>query len=533
MHGFRKVEVAREQMVLWEHRLEDAIPEDHQVRHVDHLLRSVAFSETFREMECQYDLLEGRPPYHPRDLAGLYLYGMLHRLRSSRQLEDACYSRLDVMWLMRGQTPDHSTIAEFVSRHGKSLRRLFRDALGVLIEAKLVRLAHVAVDGSKVEASAGRGSVRTEEKMLRWQAYLEEQISRLEQAWSENERREADLFGEHNPWTGSPGGKEGKKALAHLRRKQAQLAQALAQLERRRAAHVGRDPLRGIASTTDPDCRSMVDKEGRSKPNYNTQLAVDDGLGVIVAADVNDEPEDSGQLTPMVEQTIEHCGSAPEAVSADSQYNTGCDLAAMESRGIDTYLPDSGQNSESAGMDEGTREALACVREGKALSEAQWDSLPRNAQGTLDRLAFVYDATWDAYRCPAGELLPYLRASRDRKKWGEALRRQYGGSPACATCARASICCPKSSTGRVISRDQYEEHRSRLRSRMDTDVGRGIYKRRKHTVEPRFAHVKQNLGVRRFLRRGLEKVKTEWFMVCTAVNLGVILKHWEEIAKVL
>ena len=68
---------------------------------------------------------------------------------------------------------------------------------------------------------------------------------------------------------------------------------------------------------------------------------------------------------------------------------------------------------------------------------------------------------------------------------------------------------------------------------MSTDEGRDIYKRRKHTVEPRIGHVKHNMGVRRFLRRGIEKVKTEWSMVCTAVNVGIALRHWEEIVKVL
>ena len=63
--------------------------------------------------------------------------------------------------------------------------------------------------------------------------------------------------------------------------------------------------------------------------------------------------------------------------------------------------------------------------------------------------------------------------------------------------------------------------------------GREIYKRRKYTVEPRIGHIKHNMGVRRFLRRGLEKVKTEWIMVCTAVNLGILLRRWDEVVRTL
>ena len=94
MSGFRTAELSRNQIVLWEQRLDDAIPQDHQVRHFQELLSSRAFAETFRKMEQAYDLTRGKPPYHPRDLAGLYLFGMLHGLRSSRKLEEACYARL-------------------------------------------------------------------------------------------------------------------------------------------------------------------------------------------------------------------------------------------------------------------------------------------------------------------------------------------------------------------------------------------------------------------------------------------------------
>ena len=129
MSGFRSPEVPGEQLVLWSQRLDDAIPADHAVRQVDYLLHSEAFRDRFREWERMYMLVEGKPPYHPRELTGLYLYGMLNRIRSSRQLEAACYNRLDVIWLLSGQHPDHSTIAAFVGEHAKELRRVFKDVL--------------------------------------------------------------------------------------------------------------------------------------------------------------------------------------------------------------------------------------------------------------------------------------------------------------------------------------------------------------------------------------------------------------------
>ncbi len=112
----------------------------------------------------------------------------------------------------------------------------------------------------------------------------------------------------------------------------------------------------------------------------------------------------------------------------------------------------------------------------------------------------------------------FLRTSQDKKKWGTAKRRQYGGCAACPRCPHAQWCCKNPEKGRLISRDQYEDHRERLRRRMATEEGREIYKRRKCIVEPRIGHIKHNMGVRRFLRRGIEKVKTEWIMACSAVK---------------
>lgn len=91
MSGFRQPEQLREQLVLWIQRLDDAIQWDHPVRRFDELLHVALFAETFRQWQGNYVLSEGKPPYHPRDLAGLHLYGMPNRIRSSRQLEAACH----------------------------------------------------------------------------------------------------------------------------------------------------------------------------------------------------------------------------------------------------------------------------------------------------------------------------------------------------------------------------------------------------------------------------------------------------------
>lgn len=531
MSGFRRPETPREQLVLWEQRLEDAIPVDHPVRHVDELLRSRAFADTFREWERYYVLVEGKPPYHPRDLAGLYLYGMLNQIRSSRQLESACYNRLDVIWLMEGQHPDHSTIAEFVRVHGKHLRGVFRDVLTVASEAGLIKLGHVAVDGTKIEADAGRKSVHKKETLAGKLTNIDAQIVALEEEWKTNEAKEASLFGRETPWV-PQGSASDKKRLLAMKRKQERLRKCLAAIERRHQASTSSTKPKAIASTTDPDSRVMRDKEGRSKPNYNGQMATDTEHGVIVATDVNDAAEDSGQLVPMVDEVLANCGRLPAEVSADSQYNTGPDLEALESKGVVGYVPDAGTNSEIPRETNPGEQAVAKAHRGEPLSDAEWSALPTDKK-LIRKVAFRYDSESDVYVCPAGERLEFLRHTQHRRNWGISRSRQYGGCRSCASCARASVCCKDPTKGRTIKRDQYESYRERMRSRMKDESGRARYALRKQTVEPRIGEIKHVRGVRRFLHRGIEAVRHEWTLACTAVNVGILLRHWDEVAVVL
>jgi transposase len=531
MSGFRTPEQPREQIVLWSQRLDDALPSDHPVRLVVEVFESAAFTSVFQEWARDYVLVEGRPPYHPRDLTALYIYGMMNRIRSSRQLEGACYNRIDVRWLMSGQTPDHSTIAAFVTDHAKRLRQVFKEVVVVAKRAGLVKLEQVAVDGTKIEADAGRGSVHRESTIVSELVEVEAQIEALEQEWEANEKREANLFGDEVPWTPTGSGTN-QQRKARLEDKRNRLEDALAAINRRRQEIVGGPEPKPIASTTDPDGRAMKDKKGRSEPNYNAQAASDAAQGVIVAQEVNDHPEDSGMLVPMLEQTQENCGQLPAEASADSQYNTGPDLNKLEQMGVVGYLPDSGKPS---GISQSAQavEALAAAQTGQVLSDEQWNALPKNGDGHIDRSAFRYDREANVYRCPMGQGLGFVRTSQKELRCGTAIRTQYGECTACASCPRAAMCCKNPVKGRIINRDQYEDCRERVRERMASPVGRERYRLRGRTIEPRFGFIKHGLGIRRFMRRGLAGVRAEFSLICTVVNIGILLGHWSQVETVL
>jgi transposase len=524
----------REQLILFYPTLEDALPQDHPVRVLEFLLRQEPFASTFREMEKAYALDVGRPPFHPRYLTGLYLYGMMNGIRSSRKLEAACWNRLDVRWLMEGQQPDHDTISVFVTTHQKALKRLFRDTVSVSRRAGLIKLKHESVDGTKVEADAGKGSVRKEEALREWQKKLEEEVAALESEWQRNEEQERGLYGPEVPWAPAGAGTESER-LERMGRQRGRVVAALAAMERRKSESEasGSEEAKGIVSMTDPESRVMRDKEGRRKPNYNAQIAVDAEAGVITAADVNDNPSDSGQMSVMLKQVQENCGDLPAEVSADSQYNTGSELKTVEEMKVASYLPESGQRSEVEDPASASSQALAAAGSGQVLSEEQWGALPKDHEGRITHRAFRYDGSKDVHVCPMGQELVFVRTSRDRRKSGVVHRRQYGRCAGCATCVRASMCCKDARKGRMINREEYEDYRERLRERMGTAEGRERYGLRGQTVEPRFGLIKRVLGVRRFMRRGLEAVRTEWMMVCTVLNLGVLMRNQEQVVAAL
>ena len=161
------------------------------------------------------------------------------------------------------------------------------------------------------------------------------------------------------------------------------------------------------------------------------------------------------------------------------------------------------------------------------VPEEQWEQLPRNPQGQLDKSNFVYDAEQDVYHCPGGRELPY--ESRETRN-GVELKRYR--SLNCDGCPLAALCLQKKDgepatgdDGRVrnIRRDAHAEVRERAAQRMATPESQAQYARRSPIAETPFAWLKSVLGLRQFRHVGLEKVETEWRWACLTLNLKKIL----------
>lgn len=484
--------------------LNEAIGENHPARLLDEILRGMNWTD----WEKKYNGRHGQPPIHPHIMAGIILYGLMRRIRSSRQLEYACSHNLDFMWLAEGRTIDHTTICIFRKRFKQPLKQLFTQVNRIAMTMGLIKLVEVAFDGTRVKADASRLRTWTAQRV---EEALKELDTQIERMLNETDAADADAV----VW-GAGKARELPPELADKQKRQKKLRETLEKLQQADAARKkdGIDPKKNPAQLpkADMDSKVMPNKEGGYGPNYTPTAATDGTAGFIVDCNVLDGPNEQNELLPSMERIRENYDEYPEKASADKAFGTGLNLEGMESRGIDFHTP-----VESPAPQEGNPAKRDDPRQ--AVPEAEWPKLPRNDKKKLAKSCFIYDEQADLYFCPMGQEMPY----RETKKSDGKASRIYA-CKGCEGCRLVPECLdPKAKRGRTISRDGYEPAREKMHAKMQTKEGKATYNRRMHIGEIPFAIIKGIMEVRRFLLRGLEKVQTEWLWVCTAYNLKKLI----------
>ena len=339
------------------------------------------------------------------------------------------------------QKPDHDTVNEFRRRHLKALEGLFAQVLDLCAKAGLVKLGHVALDGTKIQANASKHKAMSYGRMEGTRKRLRAEVRKwLEEAEAidreEDARYGKDKRGDEMPdWVKdkklrAEKIREAKKALEAEAKEKAEAERKAKEADptvRRRADVDGKVDPGAQRNFTDPQSRIQRTKDGYVQ-GYNAQAAVDADSQVIVARDVDAQQSDMHQLVPMLEQVRRNVGRLPKEISADANYCTEENLGAMRRRRVRAYI---------------------------ATGRLRHD--PRATKATERRRR--------------GVLALAMRTK---------LRRAG--------------------------------HRSR-------------YRLRKQTVEPVFGQMKECRGFRRFLLRGLEKVRGEWNLACVAHNLLKLFKR--------
>jgi transposase len=303
-----------------------------------------------------YSEERGQPPYHPGMLVALLLYGYSRGVYSSRQLARACEERMDFMAVTGPNQPDFRTISDFRQRHLQALSDLFVQVLRLCQRAGLVKLGHVAVDGTKLRANASRHKAMSYQRMVTEEPKLAADVKAwLDQAEAADQAEDAQHSRERR-------GDEMPDWVANKQRRLERIRQAKAQLEAEAASDPGeldphgpgpssgmqeRGARKDAPSDTPPDKaqRNFTDGDSRIMPSqggfiagYNGQIAVDAGHQVITAHRLSTNPADFSALVPLIDQTRTNLDRNPREVSGDTGFASEANIAAMQERKINAYL---------------------------------------------------------------------------------------------------------------------------------------------------------------------------------------------------
>jgi transposase len=454
----------RHQTLLLPERLEDYIAADNPVRFLDAFVASL----DVRALGFAHALVQntGSPPYDPADLLRLYLYGYLHRVRSSRLLEAECHRNVEVLWLLGKLSPDHKTIADFRKDNLKALQGVARQFTVLCRKLELFGGQLAGIDGTKLSALNSKDANFNEKKLNELIARADARIAEYLKQLDETDATE--------PAGDKPSRAALEQKIAALREKQEWHEELRAQL----------DAEDKQISVTDADARRMRGGGGGSVVGFNAQAAVDAKHKLIAAADVTNEETDVQQLSNLARQAKENLDVDQLEVVADQGYYSNAQVSLCEERGITPYL-------------------------------AKADTSANTQQGLFGKSRFTYDAAKDVYVCPAGQELTH-RFNTDEK--GRQLR--YYRARDCRNCALKKQ-CTRNRGNRTITREADEALMEAMAARVAAHPEK--MRLRKALCEHPFGTLKRWFGYTYFLVKGLEKVRCEWSLMTLAYNLKRVL----------
>ena len=323
-----------DQPLLLPASVQDFVGEDHLARFV---LALVLEHLDLGEIEAAYASERGQPPFDPAMMTALLLYGYCNGVYSSRRIAKAARERVDFMSIVGLDPPDFRTVSDFRKRHLKALAGLFAQVLKLCEQAGLVKLGHVALDGTKIKANASKHKAMSYERMDKRAAELEAEVERWLSAAEAADAEEDKAFGRDKSGEELPKWVADKKKRAEkIRAAKAELeaeakaaaaakAKAQAEAEERRQAEGRKKPGKPAAppsdepdpkaqkNFTDPESRIMKTKDGFIQ-GYNAQAAVDATAQVIVAYGLDAKQSDQHQLTPIADAIEANLGRSRATV---------------------------------------------------------------------------------------------------------------------------------------------------------------------------------------------------------------------------
>jgi transposase len=414
------------------------------------------------------DQRTGRPSYPERTLLGIFIYGYLNKLRSSRELQKACEVNVELWWLIHEHKPCYKTIANFRKDNNAAFKKLFVVFRTFCKRIELYGKNTVAIDGTKLRAQNSKKNnfnIKKVNQHLDYIANQEEYLNTLEQQDDIDEK------------------------LASIKARKDKYENLKNQLEESDETQI---------STTDPDARALPLHMNIVEVGYNIQSSVDDKHNLIVAYDVTNV-KDNDALTLMAIKSKKALDLAEEdslTVLADKGYFKGEQIHQCHKNNIDTLV-------------------------------APRFYVDKNKAQHVRKDKFVYEENTNRYTCPNGKILSYQATYKRRKSGKEVSEfdRYAIRYSECKACPYFKDCVTPSqqrgSQGRTIDRSPFET--SVEKNNEQIEARRVEYKRRQAIVEHPFGTIKRQWGMYYTLMKTKPKVETEVTIIFLCYNLRRVM----------
>jgi transposase len=446
----------------------------------------------------------GASAIHPKVLLKIVLFAYSKGLISSRQMERACVENITFMALACGYTPDHSTIAAFVSSMQDEVESVFCNVLLVCDQLGLLGSSHFSLDGVKLSANVSKEWSGTFEELKHKREKLQE---KLKQVMAEHVQADKQPEMDEERW---------KKRERRLELQVERLNQFLESEKPKR----GRDGNEIQSNVVDNGSVKMPTSHGVIQ-GYNAQALVDSKHQVILAAEAFSS-QDHENLEPMIKGAKENLRVlgkgenffAGKQLTADSNYHGFDSLTFCESQGVDAYIPDIQFRKRDERFADQER-----------FKDGIHGRQPQQKKAKLFSLEdFKFDATRQVYTCPQGkEMTCHAHNQRNRHRLYDI----YHARPEdCAACTLRARCLSKATSSRRYLSVQVDEAEpnvlDKMKTKIDTPQGKKIYAKRLGIVEPVFANICIHKHMNRFTLRSKSRVNVQWRLFAMVHNIGKI-----------
>ncbi len=478
------------QLLLFPASIGDYLREDDLAHVVDEAVEEIDLAPYYQKISPV-----GNPSYHPALMIKIWFYGYATKTYSSRKIEEKLHKDIAFIYLAGMQKPDFKAISEFRRKNLSELKNSFIDILQICHRLGLTGLGEICIDSKIIKANASISRTYGRKKLAREQEEIESAIQEYLEKANQTDIEENKKYGTNGRNNELPQEIRSKseriKKMRQIREELKQIGECLKD--------------RNSINLTDKDAGVQKDRF-RKTAGYRSQVAVDSKQQIIVGNNVTSKSVDTQELIPMTQQVIENIknlepmetkrGIKEEKIKilADSGYSSGENLAELEKRGdIDAYIPDMRYQGKQRGRK---------TDEGYEFHSSN----------------FIYNREENYCICPEGKTLNFVKLLRHHNK-EYLLYKSFN----CKSCKHFQNCANGRRSKYIwVSKDRHFVER--MRQKLSKEEAKSIYRRRKITVEPVLGNLSQNLGFREFLLRGLEKVRSEYSLMCTAHNILKIAK---------